>query len=182
MFLKAAALTLQEAPRTYFVLAGDGPERRKLEHLARELGIVDRVRFLGVVANVPAILKTVDVSVLSSVHEALPLTLLEAMAAARPVVTTDVGSVCEIVEDGVNGFVVPSGATEQFAQAILRLLRDPELARRFGQAGRHKVEQKFAVERMVRRCEALFAEWVASSGPSPTTVAEHSRGSRPNTV
>jgi glycosyltransferase involved in cell wall biosynthesis len=176
MFLKAAALTLQEAPHTFFVIAGDGPERNKLEQLARELGIVDQVRFLGVVANVPAILKTVDVSVLSSVHEALPLTLLEAMAAARPVVATDVGSVCEIVEDGVNGFLVPSGATEQFAQAVLRLLRDPDLARRFGQAGRKKVEQKFTVERMVSRCEALFTEWIDSTGPLPTTVANHSTG------
>ncbi len=159
VFLTAAAIVRREAPDTYFVIAGDGRERGRLEKMARELNLTDHVRFLGVVDNVPTLLNAFDLSVLSSVHEAFPITLLEAMAAARPVVATDVGSVSEIVEDGVNGFLVPPRAPEQLAQAMLRVLKQPELGRQFGEAGRKKVEQRFTVGPMVRRYESLFIEW-----------------------
>ena len=162
MFLKAAATVLTDAPNTFFVIAGDGPERSRLEEMAQCLGIQERTRFLGTVDNVPTLLRAFDLSALSSNHEALPITLLEAMAAARPVVATDVGSVCEIVEDGVNGLLVLSGDTDQFAAAMLRILKNPDLARRFGEAGRKTVEEKFTVERMVRRYETLFTEWASS--------------------
>ena len=138
MFLRAAQAVLLESPNTYFIIVGDGPDRQRLEEMARQLNIEDRVRFLGVVANVSQLLRVFDVSTLSSIHEALPITLLEAMAAERPVVATDVGSVCEIVEDGVTGFLTPSGDADQFAQSILRILKDPALGRTFGLAGRQK--------------------------------------------
>src|SRR5262249_23704131 len=132
----------------------------------RDLNLMERVRFLGMVEDVPTLLKALDLSVLSSAHEALPLSLLESMAATRPVVATDVGSVSEIVEDGVNGFLVSPGAPDQLAQAMLRVLKDPELGRRLGEAGRNKVERQYTVERMVHRYESLFIEWV-SRGEHP---------------
>jgi hypothetical protein len=159
MFLKAAAIVVKQSPSTVFVLAGDGPEQERLEDLADELGVAANVHFLGRVENVPELLAALDVSVLSSVHEAFPLSLLESMSASLPMVATDVGSVCEIVEDGVNGFLVPSGDHEKFAAAILRLVTDPELARRLGASGRKKLENQFTLGRMVGRCESLFTEW-----------------------
>ena len=85
-------------------------------------------------------------------------------------------SVSEIVEDGVNGFLVPSGATDQFAQAMFCVLKNPDLARKFGQAGRRKVEQKFTVERMVSRSEALFTEWVNYRGYLYTPIKKQRTG------
>ena len=166
VFLTAATSVVREAPDTYFVIAGDGPERNKLEKMARDLYLTDRVRFLGIVDDVPTLLQAIDLSVLSSISEAFPLALLESMAATRPVVATDVGSVSEIVEDGVNGFLVSPGAPDQLAQAMLRVLKDPELGRRLGAAGRKKVEQQYTVERMVHRYESLFIEWM-SRGERP---------------
>ncbi len=172
MFLRAAAKVLAQMPDTFFILAGDGPERGRLEEMAQHLGIQHRVRFLGVVQNVPALLPAFDLSALSSIHEALPITLLEAMAAQRPIVATDVGSVAEIVEDGVNGFLAPSGDADRFAAGMMRLLNDPELARRFGIAGRKKVEQNFTVQRMVARYETLFTEWVDAGRRSAPAAHE----------
>lgn len=160
MFLNAAQAVLLELPNTYFIIVGDGPDRQRLEEMAQQLNIEDHVRFLGVVANVSQLLRVFDVSTLSSIHEALPITLLEAMAAERPVVATDVGSVCEIVEDGVTGFLTPSGDADRFAQSILRILKDPALGRAFGLAGRQKIEKQFTVERMVHQYETLFTKWV----------------------
>jgi len=170
VFLRAAAALLREIPDTYFVIAGDGPERKKLEKMAQSLDVTDHVRFLGTVDDVPALLKSVDLSVLTSVSEAFPLALLESMAAARPVVATNVGSVPEIVADGLTGFLVPPGAPDQLAQAMLRVLRDSELARKLGEEGRKRVEQRFTVERMISRTESLLLELVNST--------EHSRRRR----
>jgi len=169
VFLQAAAVLLKEAPETYFVVAGDGPERNKLEQMARTLDVADHVRFLGNVDDVPTLLKAVDLSVLTSDTEAFPLVLLESMAARRPVVATNVGSVPEIVIDGLTGFLVPPGAPEQFAQVMLQVLRDPELARKLGEAGRKRVEQKFTVERMISQTESLLLELVDSTGHSTLT-------------
>ncbi len=172
MLLRAAVPVLEESPDTVFVLAGDGPERERLEQLAKDLGVDTNVRFLGRVEDVPELLAALDASVLSSMHEAFPLSLLESMAASIPLVATDVGSVSEIVEDGVNGFLVPSGAEAAFADAILRLVRDPELARRLGANGRKKLEAQFTLRRMVSSCEALFSEWWEDLQPitGPQTV------------
>ncbi len=163
VFLRAAALLLEDIPDAHFVIAGDGPERDKLEAMARNLRIADQVSFLGNVRDIPALLKSIDLSVLSSVHEAFPLALLESMAAARPVVATDVGSVSEMVVDGSTGFLVPPGVPDQFAQAMVRVLSDPELAREFGEEGRKRVEQEFTTERMISQTESLLVELANSA-------------------
>lgn len=163
VFLRAGAILMREVPDTCFVIAGDGPERNKLEKMAQNLDMADHVLFLGTVDDVPTLLKSVDLSVITSVHEAFPLALLESMAASRPVVATNVGSVPEIVVDGLTGFLVPPGAPDQLAQAMLRVLRDPELARRFGENGRSIVERKFTVESMVSRTESLLLELANST-------------------
>ena len=159
MFLRAASKVRERRPETMFVIAGDGTERPYLEGLAKELGLSEHLRFLGIVTEIPTLLQAMDVCALSSMHEAFPLTLLEAMAARRPVVATNVGSVADIVDDGVTGFLTPFGAVDEFADAILKLVQNPTMATQFGIAGRKKVESMFTVELMVERAETLFRQW-----------------------
>ena len=159
-FLMTAAEIKKLHPETLFVVAGRGPERENLERMARDLGISDRVLFLGQVKDVPTLLRALDVSVLTSFHEAFPLALLESMAAELPVVSSDVGSVDAIVLEGVNGYRVNFGESKLFADRVVRLLKDPELAKRFGAAGREMVQQKFTLDRMARQTESVFHELV----------------------
>jgi glycosyltransferase involved in cell wall biosynthesis len=167
-YLRAAAAVLKERPGTVFVVAGDGPERAKLEQLAAQLGIAAQVRFAGYVADIPELLAGLDLVVLSSLSEAFPLSLLEAMAATRPVVATNVGSVRDIVADGETGLLVPAAAPAQLARAILHVLHDPDLAERFGRHGRARVEQRFALDVMVRGHEDLFLELTRTAALSLT--------------
>lgn len=159
-FLESAAKIVQEIPDTLFLIAGQGKQRRYLETLAKKLGLEKHVRFLGQVSDIPTFLQALDVSVLTSFHEAFPLSLLESMASGLPTVATDVGSVNEIVDDGVTGFLVPFGDTEQFAEKVLLINGDPQIAKRLGNAGRAKVEAMFTVDHMVRQMEAIFHELV----------------------
>lgn len=140
--LNAAA----EIPAATFVLAGDGPRRGELEELARRLGITDRCLFLGERDDIPALLAATDIFVLPSRFEGLPVSVLEAMAAERPVVATAVGGTDEAVVDGETGLLVPPGDPVALAAAIRRLRDEPEFARRLATAGRTRVEEKFSVE------------------------------------
>jgi glycosyltransferase involved in cell wall biosynthesis len=158
MLLRAAPKVIEQVPDALFVLAGDGPERAGLEEAARGLRIADRVRFLGVIGNVPQLLAAADLCVLTSRHEAFPLSLLEAMACGLPVVATATGSVADLVDDGVTGWLVGTGDASAFAAAVVRLLDDPTTARAFGRAGRSRVEEEFTMTRMVSRTEAVFVD------------------------
>lgn len=138
------------------ILAGDGPLRGELESLARELGIAGRTKFLGVRTDVPDLLAAADVFTLTSVSEAASLTLLEAMAAGTPVVTTAVGGSPEIVVHDEHGLLVPRGDAPATAEALLRVLQDPALAARLGAAARQRVEERYRIETTVARYGALY--------------------------
>jgi glycosyltransferase involved in cell wall biosynthesis len=161
--LRAVALAGRAAPLRWEV-AGNGPCRAALERLAAELGLGDRVRFLGEVADVPALLGRASVFVLPSLTEGLSLTLLEATARGLPVVATRVGGNPEVVVDGETGLLVPPGAPAALAGAVLRLLDDPATARRLGAAGRRRVETHFDVRRMVAEYETLYHDHPAAPG------------------
>jgi glycosyltransferase involved in cell wall biosynthesis len=154
--LRAAALVNRSEPGARLVVVGDGPLRPTLEGQARELGLGGAVRFLGAVPRAARLLPHLDVFVLSSVWEGMSNGLLEAMAAGRPVVATRVGGNPECVVDGESGLLVPPRDPEAMAAAIVRLLREPELARRLGQAARRRVEAEFTLPRMVQRMEDLY--------------------------
>lgn len=124
-------------------LVGDGPDRPALESLHRELGLEGRVRFAGERDDVPELLSRAAVFVLSSRSEGMPLSVLEAMAAGLPVVASRVGGIPEQVADGVTGLLVPVGDAERLAEALRRLLDDPELRRSLGSAGRTRAEERF---------------------------------------
>jgi len=158
LFLDAAARLLRRLPDARFVVVGDGPERAGLETTARSLGLHDAVLWLGTRSDVPELLRALDVFTLTSTSEASPVSILEAMASGLPVVASDIGSVSESVRCGETGLLVPSGDASQFANDWHRLLTQPELARRFGAAGRQEVLDHWSLDAMVRGYERLVEE------------------------
>jgi glycosyltransferase involved in cell wall biosynthesis len=154
--LRAFARVAETLSDVDLLLAGDGPLREELQLLAGQLNIQSRVSFLGVRSDVPVLLQAVDLFALTSVSEAASLTLLEAMAAARPVVVTAVGGNPEIVRHGREGFLVPRGDVEATAAALLHLLEDPAASHAMGAAGRARVEERYRLERTVESYSQLY--------------------------
>ena len=143
-FLRAAQRVLRELPNIGFIIAGEGDLKKQTEDLARELGIADRVFFIGRCERVSHLLKISDVCVLSSISEGFSNSILEYMAAAKPVVATDVGGAREAVIDGESGYIVKPGDHETMAAKIASLLRAPDRAKAMGVRGRALVEEKFS--------------------------------------
>jgi glycosyltransferase involved in cell wall biosynthesis len=151
-------------PEVQPVLAGrdleqGGAFQDALERESEQLGIRDRVEF-GFHEDVPALLETLDVVALPSWTEGLPLVLLEAMARARPVVATPVGGTPELVVDGETGLLVPPRDPHALAEALRRVLDDPDLARRLGEAGRARVADRFTTAEQERRMLEIYDEAV----------------------
>ncbi len=138
------------------VVVGDGELRREIEAYAKACGVADRVRFTGSATDMPAIYRALDVVALSSDAEGTPVALIEAMASARPVVSTDVGSVRDIVEDRVHGIVVPPGDAVALAAALAELANDASLRHTLGAAGRKHAGKAFGAERLLRDLDALY--------------------------
>jgi glycosyltransferase involved in cell wall biosynthesis len=162
--LDAAVMLKENMPSVSFLLVGDGALKSLMEEKAHSLGLSDSVIFTGIRRDVPEILALLDVFVLPSLWEGLPIALLEAMAAGLPVVATRVGGVPEVVVDGVTGLLVPPRDPEAFSKAILKLLQDPDLRQKMGQAGRERVMEHFSAERMVQDTEALYQQLLSEKG------------------
>ena len=149
---------LGDIPGATLVLVGDGSERRRLEDLARELDVADRVVWIGWREDPRAYLPSFDVVALPSRFEGFPLALLEALLARSAVVASDVGSVAEAVRDGETGLLIRPEDPAGLAAAIRRLLADVELRRRLGDNGRRLVLERFTADHMVYGFEALYRE------------------------
>jgi protein-tyrosine-phosphatase len=149
-FLEAAKLIVQEEPRARFLIVGNGPLQRHLRAQAAQLGVSEACLFLGDRADVYDLVSAMDVFVLPSLNEGIPMALLEAMALNRPVVATDVGGVPEVLEHRVTGLLVSPGDPRGLADACLNLLANPAWAGRLGQQARHAVESRFTLERSGR--------------------------------
>ena len=147
--IRALAEVKKEFPGAKLLLAGDGPCRRQLESLARELGLKDDVIFPGFVKDVENVYAALDVFLLPSFFEALNNSLLAAMAYEIPSIAFDRGALGEIIEDGKSGLLVSGPNTEEISQAALRFLSEHEFARQVGGRGRLRVEQNFSAEKMV---------------------------------
>lgn len=137
-------------------IAGDGPDRAALEARAAELGVADRVAFLGERSDVDRLLPAFDLFTLSSREEGIPNALLEAMAAARPCVATRVGGNAEVLDDGRTGWLVPAQDPEALAAALAEALERPDEAARRGAAARAAMVGERSIEAMVRRHEAFY--------------------------
>ena len=159
--LHAFALLRSRYPGARLVLAGAGPERDRLERLAASLGIAGAVEFLGHVADVRPVHARLDVYVQSSHVEGLPVAVLEALAAGIPVVAARVGGNEEAVIDGVCGVLVPPRNPHAIADAVARIIDQPEIAREMGAAGRRHVENVFGAPAMVEATDALMRRLLA---------------------
>jgi glycosyltransferase involved in cell wall biosynthesis len=148
-------------PEALFVFAGDGPERGRLEAYARQIGVEGQVIFLGHRNDVPQLLAACDMFVLPSLYEALGLSILEAMAAGKPVVATAVGGIKESVIDGVTGLLVPPRNPESLADAIRRLLYDRALATRIAESGRTRAVELFSSDAMAQAVIRVYDELIA---------------------
>lgn len=162
--MEAFALALKDSPNMQLWLVGEGPLRPVIEQVVMEKGLESNVVFLGLRKDVPELIKRCALVVLSSDWEGMPITILEAMASAKPIVATAVGGVPELVEDGVNGLLVPPGDTYALAKAIVKLAKDSALRYQMGVTGRRKALEKFDITRTAREYEELYSahkRWVA---------------------
>ena len=149
---------LAATPELHLAVLGDGELRATLEGLARDLGIAGRTHFTGWWADVPSALADLDVVVLSSRSEGTPVALIEALAAARPVVATDVGGVRHVVQDGETGWLCRPGDPEGLAELLRRAISEPVAANRLAEEGRRRVALRFGGDRMVADYVTLYRE------------------------
>ena len=152
-------------------MVGDGPDRVHLEQRAHELGVVRDTLFLGYQEDVAPFYAAFDALVLPSSNEGTPVSAIEALAAGRPVVATRVGGVPDVVQEGEDGFLVEPGATDELAQRLAQLARDPELRERMGRAGRERVLPRYAVERLVDDVDRLYRSLLQDARPT-----DHAKG------
>lgn len=156
VFLQAAARVRDAEPDTSFLIVGDGERRAELEAMVRDLDLGRSTRFLGWRGDMREVYADLDVVTLSSNNEGSPVVLIEALAAARPVVATSVGGVPNVVADGRTGLLVPPRDPQALADGIVRLLRDPERAASYGQAGRASVFPRHSSTRLIQDVERLY--------------------------
>jgi len=154
--IDAAHLVVQRVPDARFVILGEGDLREHLQKQVHEHRLEKHVLLPGFRIDVLGCLKAFDVFVMSSVTEGLGTSLLDAMAASRPIVATTAGGIPEIVEDGVNGLLVPPRDQHALADAVVRALEDADLRRRMGEAGFARVNERFTVERMVSDTAGVY--------------------------
>jgi len=158
LFLNSAALIYKQIKSTQFLIVGDGPERNKLEAIAKKLSIDEVVHFVGNREEIPRVLALMDVVLLTSHMEANPVSILEAMATEKPVVATWVGSIPETVIDGCTGFLITPDDAEEMADRTVRLLSDPNLAATMGRAGREEVIRHWSVDRMIQGYQDMILD------------------------
>lgn len=156
--LVAVSRLHREIPELTLLLVGEGTREDRLRGLAQELGLQQVVRFLGTRRDIPRILQALDVFVMPSRWEGIPLTLLEAMGSGLPVVSTRVGRAPEIVEDGANGRLVPVADPGALARAVLELYQEPHKRREWGEQARHAVLEKYTLEHFLDQFAAIYLE------------------------
>lgn len=158
ILLKAASIILERLPQARVMLVGDGPERPSLEKLSRELGLADKVIFPGFRNDITDILGALDIMVISSNHEGIPMVVLETMALAKPVVSTAVGGMKEVIENEVSGLLVSPGDPVALASACLRLFDDSQLRSQLGEQGQQRIVKEFSIEKHRQRVTQIYME------------------------
>ncbi len=155
-WLAVAAQVAQQQPQVTFLLVGDGPEMGVVRAKVAELGLQERVRLPGFRADGRRCIGLMDLYLMTSHFEGLPIALLEAMTLGKPVVATAVGGIPEVITDGGEGRLAPAGAVDQLAQQVLALLADPAQRQRMGQQGAAKVEARYHIKQRVTAIEEIY--------------------------
>jgi glycosyltransferase involved in cell wall biosynthesis len=163
MFLRMAQRVSRVMPGVGFLLAGEGELQQSLRQMAGEFGIGGSTFFLGRCENIAQLLKVSDVCVLTSKAEGFSNSILEYMAAGRPVVATDVGGAREAIIEGKAGYTVPAGNDRLMAGTVVSLLRDPAKARSMGEAGKRVVQEKFSAEALLKNTTLLYERFLSTA-------------------
>jgi glycosyltransferase involved in cell wall biosynthesis len=150
VLLQAAKLIFESYPDLYILIVGDGPERGKLEMISRETGIARRVIFTGVRDDIEEMLSLMDIFVLPSHSEGLPMALLEAMAAGKPLAASGIGAISRLIDHRRSGLLVPPGDPQSLAEALKELIDNPSTALTYAAAAREAVRQRYSAEHMTR--------------------------------
>ena len=156
--LEAAAIIKQRGIKVRYQFAGDGPEKKELEKMVAQLGLREEVSFPGFLPDVAAFLANVDIFVLPSLYEGLGVAVLEAMAAGKPIVSSRVGGIPELIRHRESGLLVPAGSAESLADAISLLLSQESLAESMGRRAWQKVREEFTLEQMGKKNETFYYE------------------------
>jgi glycosyltransferase involved in cell wall biosynthesis len=161
--IKAASNVLRVVPETLFLIAGEGPQKQKLEKLTKQLGISDSVIFKGSVTDDETLVHLYDMSTIvvlpSNVGGPVACTILEGMSVGKPVISTNVkGGIPDVIKNGETGILVRPGNVEELSNAIIKLLTNPKLTRRMGESGRRRVEAKYSLTYMAELLESLYEE------------------------
>jgi glycosyltransferase involved in cell wall biosynthesis len=166
-FLLAAKEILCEQPDARFLVVGDGPLRVELEEQAEKLGLFPALIFTGMRKDIPAILASLNILVISSLWEGLPVILLEGMAAARPAVSTAVDGILGVAIQNETAILTAPGVPSELAQSCLELIRNPQLAQRMGRAGYERAVSQYSLSAMIDRISALYVELLLAKGIAP---------------
>lgn len=163
-FIEAARRVSKTNPKTRFLLVGDGILRKEIEARITKLGLSSNVMLIGWRRDIPRILSLIDIFVLSSLWEGVPISVLEAMAASKPVVATHTGGIEEVITDGVNGYLVPARDALRLSERITALLGDVSLREQIGQNARRSLKNRFGLEQMQKDTSALYEEILNGKG------------------
>ena len=164
LLIRAFKEIRREKPQARLVIVGEGSLMESLKDLVTHLELSGAVIFTGFLEDVPQILATFDVAVLPSYFEGMGRVLLEAMAMEKPVVGTAVGGIPDLIEQGLNGYMVSPGSEKELAASVLKILNDKALALKMGQAGRMKMTDRFSAESMVQSIEKVYSELLKKKG------------------
>jgi len=156
--IEALPAILEQFPDVHYLIVGDGEYGAALSDLATVLDIKKHITFAGHRTDIPDLLACCDIFVLPTLKDALPTVLIEALAAERPIVASDVGGVPEIIENGVNGLLVAPGDPSQLADACLQLLKDNELISQIVMAGNKTVRQRFNIDSQIEQLSGMYEE------------------------
>lgn len=155
-FIAVAREVVSQMPSVRFAFVGEGPERSKLESLRDQWGLNDSVCFVGFRQDMPGVYASLDALVLPSIHEGMPMTILEALAAGVPVVASRVGAVADVITDGETGILVDQGNQRELCSGVMRILQDRDLAHQLGSAGQRWVREHFSNKTMAREYLSLY--------------------------
>lgn len=154
--LNAFSKLSEKDPRAKLLMIGDGRLRKELEIHAKTRGLGESVLFLGNRTDVPEILSMLDVFVLTSIREGLPIAVIEAMGARKPVICTDVGSIKSLVQDGINGLLVPPRDEDAICRAMLKLQGNPSMREEMGERGHDLALMSFSMNSMIEQYEGIY--------------------------